>query len=167
MKPAFLVIDLQRAFCVGHAAETMKSACECINYVLPAFREKGLPVVWVQHRDRADGVAEGEPGFELIDALKVEAGDPRVTKEYGNSFNKTGLAGILRERGVDTVIIAGYCAEYCVLSTYRGAKDLDLVPILLRGGLASDEPENIGFVDRVSEAITPRALQKALENCGA
>jgi nicotinamidase-related amidase len=33
--------------------------------------------------------------------------------------------------------MAGYCAEYCVLSTYRGAIDLDLNPILLRDALAS------------------------------
>jgi hypothetical protein len=74
----------------------------------------------------------------------------KSTSMNGNSFNKTPPADQLRRLGVDTVIITGFCAEYCVLSTYRGAKDLDLTPILLRGSLASETPENIKFVESVS-----------------
>jgi len=53
------------------------------------------------------------------------------------------------ELEVDTVIVTGFCAEFCVLATYRGAEDLDLTPILLRGSLASSTPENIKFVESI------------------
>jgi nicotinamidase-related amidase len=36
------------------------------------------------------------------------------------------LAAALQPLGVDTLIFTGFCAEYCVLATYRGAEDLDL-----------------------------------------
>ena len=61
------------------------------------------------------------------------------------------------------VIVSGFCAQYCVLSTYRGAEDLDLTPIILRSALASDAPENIRFVESISEIISFVALKKLLE----
>lgn len=59
--------------------------------------------------------------------------------------------------------MTGYSAEYCVLSTCRGAKDLDLASIILRGGVASGVEQNTGFVERISDVISYGALSKALE----
>lgn len=162
MKAAFMIIDLQKAHCQGEAAASMRAACEYINEVLPHFRRLGLPVIWVQDVDKGSGVVPGSPGFDIMEELEPLEGEARIHKEYGNSFNKTGAARILDEAGLDTVILSGYCAEHCVLSTYRGAKDLDLVPILLRGGIASGSRENLGFVERISEVISWQALEKAL-----
>jgi len=58
--------------------------------------------------------------------------------------------------------VTGFCAEYCVLSTYRGAKDLDLTPIILRDSLASDNAEHIRFVEEISETISLGALKTLL-----
>gem|GEM_PF-3513849 len=63
------------------------------------------------------------------------------------------------------VIIVGFCAEYCVLSTYRGAEDHGLTPVIMRGGLASAKPENINFVENISNIISYPVLAKMLENC--
>jgi nicotinamidase-related amidase len=52
------------------------------------------------------------------------------------------------------IILSGYCAEYCVLSTYRGAKDLDFKPVLLRNALASGNRKNIRFVEDISDTIS-------------
>jgi nicotinamidase-related amidase len=98
----------------------------------------------------------------LPDQLNSLDSDIHIHKTYGNAFNKTPLENEVRKLGVDTVIITGFCAEYCVLSTYRGAKDLDLTPILLRGSLASGIPENIKFVESVSDIISYGALKKVL-----
>ena len=68
----------------------------------------------------------------------------------------------LRALGVDTVITTGYCAEYCVLSTYRGAKDLDFMPLVFRGGLASGHPERIRFVEDISEVVSYGAFRVML-----
>jgi len=63
---------------------------------------------------------------------------------------------------VDTVIVTGYAAEHCVLSTSRGAKDLDLTSIILRGGIASSVEQNIAFVERIDDVISYGALARAL-----
>lgn len=83
-----------------------------------------------------------------------------IHKTYGNPFAKTSLEDRLRELGVDTVIIIGFCAEYCVLSAYRGAQDLGLTPLILRGSLASSIPENIRFIESISDIIAYGALKK-------
>jgi len=165
MKPALLVIDVQKEFYKSgdKTAQSLKDAVEYINAAIALFRVKKLPIVCIQHMNEKDKLVPGEDGFELPDGLNIIPSDIFVHKTYGNAFNKTSLQSKLQELDVDTVIITGYCAEHCVLSTYRGAKDLDLAPIILRGSLASDTLENIKFVESISDIISYGALKKVLE----
>jgi nicotinamidase-related amidase len=163
MKPALLIIDVQKAwFTDPETTRSLESAIQHINAAIALFREKGLPVVCVQHMDVEENVVPGQPGFDLPEALKVLDSDLHIHKTYGNAFVKTPLEAELRQRGVDTVIVTGFCAEYCVLSTCRGAEDVDLTPIVLRDALASGDPANIGFVEAIEEVISYGALKAAL-----
>ena len=85
----------------------MDAACEYINAAAALFRKKGLPVLWILNKDKDDGAFPGLPGFEVIDGLSPLANEPRMTKEYGNGFNKTECKKILDLHGVDTVIVTG------------------------------------------------------------
>jgi nicotinamidase-related amidase len=161
MKLAFLIIDLQKAWRGPKSAVSMDAARETINAILPSFRKRGLPVIWIQHVDEDDGCAEGSADFELIEGLEPLAGETRIVKRYGNGFNKTDLARVLRDSGADTLVLAGYCAEWCVLSTYRGALDLDFLPFLLEAGTASGDEENHRFVRKICDVI-PFELAKRL-----
>ena len=165
MNPALLVIDVQKEFFkFGETTEqSLHDAIEYINEAIALFREKDLAVICVQHIEEEENLLPGEEGFELPEELDILPSDLHIHKTYGNSFNKTPLEERLRELGVDTVIVSGFCAEYCVLSTYRGALDLDLSPIILRGSLASNDLENIRFVESISEIISLGALKKVLE----
>jgi nicotinamidase-related amidase len=164
MKPALLVIDVQKEFYEfsPQPAQSLKEAVEYINLAIALFRAGNLPVICIQHMNETDKLVPGEHGFDVPDELHILPSDVHIHKTYGNAFNKTPLQGKLQELGIDTVILTGYCAEFCVLSTYRGAKDLDLTPILLRGALASDTPEHIGFVESISDVISCGALKKVL-----
>jgi nicotinamidase-related amidase len=164
MKPALLVIDIQKAF-LDISPVMTQSIHEAIRYTNAAidfFREKGLPIIAVQHMNEAGKLIPGEAGFDLPESLKILPSDVRVHKKYGNSFKQTPLINHLQELGVDTVILTGFCAEHCVLSTYHGAQDNDLTPVMLRGSLASDVLENITFVENICETITLGALRKFL-----
>jgi nicotinamidase-related amidase len=165
MKPALLVIDVQKKFLTidPTMTQSISNAIEVINAAIELFREHDLPIISIQHVNKEGDLVPGEAGFDLPESLNMLPSDLHIHKTYGNSFNKTGLADELHKRSVDTVIVTGFCAEHCVLSTYRGAQDHDLMPILLRGALASDNVENIGFVERISEIISFRALKKVLE----
>ncbi len=164
MKPALFVIDIQNKFFgFGQAcSDSLKSAIEYINAAIDLFREKNLPIVVIQHKSEEEGLKPGEPGFDVPESVKLEPQDIRIVKTYGNSFTKTGLAEKLRSLQVDTVIVTGFCAEYCVLSTYRGAQDFDFTPIMLKGSLASDNAEHIRFVEEITETISYGALKALL-----
>ena len=163
MKMALLIIDLQKAYENTATKESMANACEYINATIPLFRKNSLPIIWIQHKDEYDGAIPGKPGFEYIDKLKPEKNDYRITKEYNNSFNKTKLYEILNENRIDTVVITGFCAEYCILSTYRGALDLDLTPVIITNAIASGEKERIRFVEDISSVISYEILSKMLQ----
>lgn len=164
MKPALLIIDVQKG-CYRHnpdAVESLDRAVRYINAAISVFRSKELPVVSIQHIAETMGMEPGKEDFELPETLDVVPEDLHIHKRCGNAFSDTGLADDLKALGADTLIMTGYCAEYCVLSTYRGAQDRGFRPIMLRGALASDDRENIGFVEKISELVTLGALERLL-----
>jgi nicotinamidase-related amidase len=165
MKPALLVVDVQKEYYKNGpgTAQSIDAAIAMINAAIALFRKKQLPVVCIQDVDAEINVVPGQEGFDLPDQLNILPADLHVHKTYKNAFNKTALADELQKLGVDTVIVCGYCAEFCVLTTYRGAEDLDLAAILLRGGIASDIAENITFVESINEVISLGALERMLD----
>jgi nicotinamidase-related amidase len=165
MKPALLVIDVQKEFFESNTqtAQSLDNAIEYINAAITLFRAKNLPIFCIQHIDEEDHLVPGAEGFDLPEKLQIQPSDGHIHKTYSNAFNKTTLQSQLKDLEVDTVIISGFSAEYCVLSTFRGARDLDLTPILLHGSLASRTPENIRFVENISDILSYGALKKILE----
>lgn len=149
MKQALLIIDIQKDFFNRSQVyrDSLNSAVERINAAIRLFRKKRLPIVVIQHKCEEQNLVPGKPGFDVHESVKINPQDLHIVKTYGNSFTKTELAEKLRASGVDTVILTGFCAMHCVLSTYRGAQDFDLTPIILRGSLASPNAEHIRFVE--------------------
>lgn len=164
MKTALLIIDIQNEFFNLNQAcsDSLKSAIEYINAAISLFREKNLPIVVIQHKSEEQSIVPGASGFDVPESVKLEPQDIRIVKTYGNSFIKTGLAQKLRNLRVETLVLTGFCAEYCVLSTYRGAEDFDFTPIILKGSLASDNAKHIRFVEEITETISYGALKTFL-----
>ena len=164
MKPALLVIDIQKAFFRfdDFTTKSLNGTIEYANAAIAIFREKGYPVISIQHMDVEDGLIPGSDGFDLPESLDIEPDDLHFHKTYGNALIKTGLHEKLKDLEVDTLIICGFRAENCILSTYRGAEDMDLFPILLRGGIAGGDPDRIKFVEDINEVISIWALERLL-----
>jgi nicotinamidase-related amidase len=164
MKPALLVIDLQEEFfnISQTCSDSLKSAIEYVNEAVLLFRKKGFPIISIQHESESEGLVSGNKGFKVHENVKLAPQDLRIIKTYGNAFTKTALAEKLREIGVDTVILTGFCAEECILSTYVGAEDNDFTPIILRSAIASGNPNRVKFVEEISNIVSIGALRKFL-----
>lgn len=162
MKTALVIVDLQKAWYNDTTKTSIDNTCTAINVLKPLFIKKQLPVYYIQHENPNAGIVFGTEGFEFLEAIAPVAGEPVFVKRYGNAFNKTKFYQALLADGVDTIILTGYRAENCILSTYRGALDLDLTPIILKGAIAGPIPDHIQFVEAISETITIGALKKLL-----
>jgi nicotinamidase-related amidase len=165
MKPALLVVDMQERFIREAADEKRRSwedAIASINPVIGLFRQAGFPVIAVEHMDEDDGLVPGSDGFDTDKRIGLLPEDTRVRKKFGSAFAKTDLSLILRERGADTVVVSGFCAEWCVLSTARGAEPEGFKAMVLADGIASGHPSRIPFVLEINESISSGALEAVL-----
>jgi nicotinamidase-related amidase len=159
MKPALLVVDMQNEFFVegSPARDSLLSAAEYVNAAIGLFRRAEAPVVVVSDIEEPHRVRGCEP-FAVHPSVAVLDGDLRVDKRHGNAFWKTALDEELRSRGVDLVVVSGFCAEYCVLDTYRGARERGYAAALLRSGVAGPHAENVRVVEAICELVSYGAL---------
>jgi ureidoacrylate peracid hydrolase len=88
----------------------------------------------------------GNKGHELWAALDVRADDLIVEKNRFSAFiqGSSNLAEVLRERGLDTVLITGTVTNVCCESTARDAMMLNFKTIMVTDGNAAvtDEDHN-------------------------
>ncbi|MCU0859960.1 MAG: cysteine hydrolase [Thermoplasmata archaeon] len=164
MRPALVVLDIQNVW-LEQKPELKKSVDRRINVINGAiawFRRAKLPVIVVCHEDREMGVVPGTRDFEIYSAVAVEKTDPRITKQYPNSFGKTDLEGLLRKLGRDSIVIVGLSASECVLGTYFGAWDWNIHPYILKGGIASHNEDHVRAAEDICQTTSLDALEKEI-----
>src|SRR6202790_153197 len=83
----------------------------------------------------------GEPGHDIIAALYPQHDEPVIDKPGKGAFNKTDLELMLRNRGIDTLFVAGVTTEVCVNTTVREANDRGFRCIVLADCCASYFPQ--------------------------
>lgn len=143
MPRALLVIDVQNEYFTGalpivHPAGHLERILE----VMDAARGK-MPVVVVQH-EMAEGpiFRKGSREWELHSEVADRPRDLLVAKALPGSFTNTPLEKWLRERGVDTVAIAGYMTHMCCDTTARQAAHLGLRAEFLSDATGTLDLEN-------------------------
>lgn len=134
MKAALLVIDVQMALAHEDALGTERSCPEAesnITRLLEKFRGSGSTVVHILHHgtDPDDPFHPDAPGCAVQPFAAPATDEPIVVKTGSSGFVGTSLQEILRDAGVERVILCGATANHCVESTTRNAADLGFQPI--------------------------------------
>jgi biuret amidohydrolase len=83
----------------------------------------------------------GQPGHDIVDALTPAPGEVVLDKPGKGAFHATDLEQILRNNGVDALIVCGVTTEVCVHTTIREANDRGYRCIALADACASYFPE--------------------------
>ena len=83
----------------------------------------------------------GEPGHDIIAELYPQHDEPVIDKPGKGAFYQTDLELMLRNRGIDTLFVAGVTTEVCVNTTVREANDRGFRCIVLSDCCASYFPE--------------------------
>jgi len=129
MKTALLLIDIQNDYFPGGKMELDGSleAGRCAQKVLAFFRERGLPLVHIQHistRPTATFFLPETRGVEPHRTVKPLPGEMIIRKNYPNSFRNTGLPEWLKKNEINHLVLAGMMTHMCVDATVRAGFDL-------------------------------------------
>lgn len=124
-----LVIDIQNDYFEGGKNPLNESYAAALKAqsVITKFREKELPVVYIQHLSVREGSSffiPGTPGAEIHPLVKPLKSEKVVVKNYPNSFRNTNLLEILQTLNFQSLVICGMMTHMCVNATTRAANDL-------------------------------------------
>jgi len=157
-KQALLIVDVQNG--VMERAINSDSVLENINLLIGKARSSSRPVIWVQHA--SDNLMRGSSRWELAGELNRESEDILIEKEYNSSFEETALEGILRDRGINEIILTGAQTNWCVRATAYGALERGF-NLTLISDAHTTEPEKLeegdaidpkGIIDDLNTAMT-------------
>ena len=164
MRPALIVIDVQKAFMPMMDDSDKDMAIYAINAYIDLFRKNGFPIIRVYHSSEEYGVTPGTDQFEFDDQIKVLPEDPKVIKTYGNGFTKTDLDKVIKENKCNTLFMCGLSSVGCVLATYLGSKDLDYTSFLIKDAMMSHNAQYTNEIEDIFEAVGYDAVTVMLNN---
>jgi nicotinamidase-related amidase len=123
MTDALIVIDMQQG---SFGAETPRhdaaGLVTRLNRLARQIRTDGGAVIFIQHDGPpGDPHHPDEPGWRLLPTLEIKPDDTVVHKRSCDAFLHTKLDDVLRESGIDRLIITGCATDYCVDTTVRSA----------------------------------------------
>ena len=143
-RTALLNIDMQNCFVENSpvAAPRGREIVPRINKLAEVCRKRGALVIHTLHLVRPDGsntgvmgviipaiaaglINKGNKQAELHPGIVVGKNDILLEKPRYGAFHGTDLDLILRNRGIDTVIITGICTNVCCETTAREANMRD------------------------------------------
>lgn len=168
-KTAVLLIEYQNEFATeggvlhGAVAEVMKRTqmLDNTSRVVEQARKKGAtimhaPITFVEGYNEISahpygilkGVVDGKAfikgswGAQIIESLSPAKSDIVIEGKRGlDTFASTNLDFILRNKGIETVVLGGFLTNCCVESTMRTAYEHGFEVITLTDCVAATSPE--------------------------
>ena len=172
---ALLVIDLQQEFFTdgsGECVEAMRAILPRVAAILGMARELGCKVIHTRESYQPDlsDVHEyrrslnyvgkpgplgrfcilGEPGHEFVDQVKPLPSEPVVDKASFGAFYNSNLDDLLKQDGIDHLMLCGVTTQCCVHSTLREAVDRGYWCLTIADCCAASDP---GMHDAALEII--------------
>jgi nicotinamidase-related amidase len=165
-KTAMIVVDMQNDFVVSGAALETPAARQIVPKIAEALRicrNAGIKIIYTAHVHRRDGcdmglfddlhppianrdaLVDGTPGVEVYPDLAPAPDEHVIKKHRYSGFFGTDLDIILREWGIDTVIISGTTTENCCHATARDAMFRNYRVVFLSDATATYDYPDRGF----------------------
>ncbi len=125
---ALLVIDVQNEYFTGKLPITYPAGSLAnVLCAMDAALDHGVLVVAIQHtspQPDAPVFRKGSKEWDLHAEVAARPHDVLIHKSLPGSFTGTELETWLRERSVESVVIAGYMTQMCCDTTARQAMHL-------------------------------------------
>jgi nicotinamidase-related amidase len=165
-KTAMIVVDMQNDFVASGAAMETPAARAVVPKLADALkicRDAGIKVIYTAHVHRHDGcdmglfddmhppianraaLVDGTPGVDIYSDVAPAPDEHVIKKHRYSGFFGPDLDMILREWGVDTVIISGTTTENCCQTTARDAMFRNYRVVFLSDATATYDYPDRGF----------------------
>jgi ureidoacrylate peracid hydrolase len=191
-KTALVIVDMQSTFCAPGGAAEVPSARDIvpsINRLTSGLRPLKCPVIWVLHANtHHHGTSDWQLFFDHVVAADVRqrtidslapgrqavwpgldtaADDVVLTKNRYSALvaGSSTLERVLRNLGIDTLLIAGTKTNVCCESTARDAMMLDFKVVLVSDCCAalSDEEHRATLETHIQQFGDVATAEEALE----
>jgi len=179
IKTAMIVVDMQNDFVAPGAPMETPAARRVVPKIAEALnfcRDVGIKIIYTAHVHRRDGcdmglfddlhppianrdaLVDGTSGVEIYPELRPQPGEHVIKKHRYSGFFGTDLDIILREWGIDTVIISGTTTENCCHATARDAMFRNYRVVFLSDATATYDYPDRGFGSMPNAEVHHAAL---------
>ena len=157
MKTAVLVIDmLNDFFRDGRLKDNRSKLCNNINTLLGAARKQELDIFWVRQvfkEDLSDAflvmrnrniriTMENTEGAQILKELDKKENDREIIKKRYSAFYKTDLEEILKNEGIQQIILCGVNTHACIRTAAIDAYQRDLEVIIAKDCVDSPDKQH-------------------------
>ena len=128
-----------------------QSRAAVLQRLLAAFRAAGGEVIYTVMENLTDDgrdrsldyklskffIAKGSWDAKVLDAVAPAGDDIVIPKTSSGVFNSTNIEYILRNIGIETVVVTGFLTDQCCDHTVRDAADRGFYPICISDACAT------------------------------
>ncbi len=195
-KTALAVIDMQNTFLSPGAPVEVPRGREIvpsINKLCGPLRKMGVQIIWITHANTSKGISSDWPSFfdffvaddvrektlsglaagadgqKIWAALDVHAEDEKIFKNRYSALigSSSNLEQLLKNREIDTLLIAGTKTNVCCESTGRDSMMLGFKTVMVSdccAALTDEEHLNSleNFIQQFGDVMTSSEVLKAL-----
>jgi nicotinamidase-related amidase len=142
MNNCLLLIDIQNDYFPKGKMELIgiDEAANNAKLLLDKFRNIGAPILHIQHISVRPGATFFLPessGAEINALVYPQPGETVIQKHYPNSFRKTDLLEILKEKSIEELTVCGAMSHMCIDATTRAAFDFEFQCIVAENACAT------------------------------
>ncbi|MBW1999082.1 MAG: cysteine hydrolase [Deltaproteobacteria bacterium] len=128
---ALLILDMQASTCNQERRPRCVASVPRVQRFLERARQKGMTVIYSLTR-------KGTPS-DILPELTPKEGDP-IVRSSVDKFFETALEKILKDKGIESVILAGTSAEGAVLHTATAAAMRGYQVVVPVDGISAGNP---------------------------
>ena len=146
--PVLLLVDIQQGFEdieYWGGNRNNPNAENISGKILETWRSLQLPVIHVRHSSRnpKSRLHASHPGFAFHPAVTPLPDEPVLTKDVNSAFIGTGLEQMLKDQGINVIVVVGLTTNHCISTTVRMAGNLDFETLLVEDATATFDRKGI------------------------